>query len=260
MNTTLVTALYDIGRGKWGNVFKRTHEEYLEYFQNILSLDSNLIVFIDEKDLNAVELFRSKIDPYFEKTRIITKSFVELEAFQKFYTRCKEVMQSDFFLKNRHESHTPEMNFPEYNIINFNKLSFLEESIKYNWFGSNYFIWIDAGFYHHKFPKEYQFKKYPDTEKIKILDDNKVHFLTLSEQIHLSSYFDPRVSITGSMFAGKGKPLLDLKQLCFNTIKEFLNADAINDDQTVYAFAHQKNPSLFNLKLGDWFQNFYYYI
>lgn len=260
MNTTLVTGLYDIGRGNWNNVFRRSHSEYLEYFKNILSLDSNLIVFIDEKDLNTVQIFRAKVDPFFEKTKIITKSFTELETFQKFYTKCKDVMQSDIFFKNRYETHTPEMNFPEYNIINFNKVSFLEESIKNNWFGSSYFIWIDAGFYHHKFPKDYHFKQYPDKEKIKVLDDNKVHFLTLSDQIELSSFLDPRVSITGSMFAGKGKPLLDLKNLCFDTIEEFLNADAINDDQTVYAFAYQKNPSLFNLTQGDWFQNFYYYI
>lgn len=260
MNTTLVTALYDIGRGKWNNIFQRSHEEYLGYFKNILSLDSNLIIFIDEKDLHTVEVFRSKIDPFFEKTKIITKRFVDLEAFQRFYEKSKKVMQSDYFLKNRYESHTPEMNYPEYNIINFNKVSFLEESIKNNWFGSNYFIWIDAGFYHKNFPQDYLFKIYPDTEKIKVLDDNKVHFLTLSDQIHLSSYLDPRVSITGSMFAGKPKPLLEFKKLCFDTIEEFLNADAINDDQTIYAFAHQKNSSLFNLTQGDWFHNFYYYI
>ena len=106
MNTTLVTGLYDIGRGKWNNVFQRSHNEYLEYFKNILSLDSNLIVFIDEKDLNTVQVFRAKVDPFFEKTKIITKKFTELEAFQKFYEKCKVVMQSDNFLKNRHEAHT----------------------------------------------------------------------------------------------------------------------------------------------------------
>lgn len=260
MNTTLVTALYDIGRGNWNNVFQRSHNEYIEYFKNILSLDAHLSIYIDEKDLEAVRLFRSKIDPNFKKTIITLRPFVLSEAFQKFYIRCKNVMSSSEFLKNRVENHTPEMIFPEYNIINFNKLSFIEDRIKNNIFKSDYFIWIDAGFYHNRFPKEYLYKPYPNPEKIKVLDDNKVHFLTLSDQIELSSYFDPRVSIAGSMFAGKSEPLIKLKELCYDVIDEFLNANAINDDQTIYAFAYQKNPSLFNLTQGDWFQNFYDYI
>ena len=169
-------------------------------------------------------------------------------------------MNSDFFIKNRWENHTPEMIYPEYNIINFNKVSFLEKSIQDNWFNSEYFIWMDAGFYHSKFPQEYRYKQYPDVNKIKILDDNKIHFLTLTEEIELKSYFDPRVSITGSMFAGKAQPILKLKKLCFETIEEFLNSNAINDDQTIYAFSYMKDPNLFNLQKNDWFQNFYTYI
>lgn len=260
MSTTIVTALYDIGRGQWNNTFQRSHDEYIEYFKNILSLDCNLSIYIDEKDASAVQFFRSKIDPEFKKTEISLTPFVILEAFQKFYNKCKIVMESDYFLKNRWETHTPEMNYPEYNIINFNKVSFLEKSIRTNCFNSEYFIWMDAGFYHNNFPQEYRYKKYPDPEKIKILNDNKVHFLTLTDEIELKSYFDPRVSITGSMFAGKSQPLLKLKDLCFTVIEEFLNSNAINDDQTIYAYSYQKNPELFNLKQGNWFQNFYTYI
>lgn len=260
MNTTIVTSLYDIGRGSWNNIFQRPYEEYLNYFKNILSLDSNIVVFIDKKDLKTIQKLRSIIDPTFKKTKFVLVPFTKLEAFEKFYLKAKNVMQSEFFLQNRWENHTPEMNYPEYNIINFNKVSFLEICIRYNWFNSEYFIWMDAGFYHSKFPREYLFKEYPNTDKIKILDDNKVHFLTLTKEIELKSHFDPRVSITGSMFAGKAEPLLKLKNICFETIEEFLNSNTINDDQTIYAFAHQKNPDIFNLTQGDWFQNFYTYI
>jgi protein YibB len=259
-NTTIVTALYDIGRGLWNNQFRRMHQDYIEYFKNILSFDTNLIIFIDEKDLAQVQIYRSKIDPEFKKTKIVTTPFTQLEAYQKFYLKCKSVMESSFFIKHRFEHHTPEMNYPEYNIINFNKVSFLEKSIQNNPFDNKYFMWIDAGFYHHRFPKEHCFKEYPNCDKIKIFEDNKVHFLTLSEDIELSSPLDPRVSITGSMFGGKSEPLLKLKNICFETIQEFLAMDCINDDQTIYAYAYKKDPSLFNLKVGDWFENFYFYI
>ena len=260
MKTTIVTALYDIGRGSWTN-FKRSYNEYFKYFKNVLSLDCNIVIYIDEKDLNVVRLLRSEIDPEFKKTKIITNKFTELEAYKKFYIKTKEVMIGEKFKSRRFESHTPEMLYPEYNIINFNKISFLEHAITNNFFNSDYFIWLDAGFYHDKFPHEMLYKKYPNCEKIKKLDDDKVHFLTLcdSEDIELSSYYDSRVSITGSMFAGKGEPLLMLKNICFSVIEEFLNNDAINDDQTIYAYAYKKNKNLFNLTKGNWFDNLLFF-
>ena len=261
MDTTIVTSLYDIGRGSWPN-FKRTYNEYFKYFKNILSLDCNMTIYIDEKDLNVVNLLRSEIDPEFKKTKILTNKFTELEAYKKFYTRTKDVMNSKEFITKRHDSHTPEMLYPEYNIINFNKVSFLENSIINNFFNSEYFIWLDAGFYHDRFPKEIMYKTYPDANKIKILNDNKVHFLSLCDDNHieLSSYLDTRVSIAGSMFAGKSEPLLELKKICFCVIDNFLSDKTINDDQTVYAYAYKQNKNLFNLTKGDWFENIHYYV
>jgi protein YibB len=261
MNTTIVTGIYDIGRGSWP-IFNRTYSEYFKYFKNVLSLDCEMVIYIDDKDSNAVKILRSKIDPEFKKTKIVTKSFIELEAYKKFYDKAKEVMNGETFKSKRFESHTPEMIYPEYNIINFNKVSFLKDSIENNFFNSEYYIWLDAGFYHDKFPDSLLYKQYPNHEKIKVLDDNKVHFLSLCDEkdIELSSYYDPRVSITGSMFAGKSKPLLELKDICFSIIEDFLNDDAINDDQTIYAYAYIKNKNIFNLKKGDWFHNIYYYV
>lgn len=255
--TTIVTALYDIGRGQWNNIFKRTHDEYLSYFSNILSLDCNMVIFIDENDYDIVATFRKKIDPELKNTVIKVQKFKDLEAYKNFYTKCKDVMNGSHFLKTRMESHTPEMNIPEYNIINFNKVSFLEESILSNDFNSDYFMWIDAGFYHNRFPKEYLFKEYPNKQKITSLNDNKIHFLALSEKIELSSYLDPRVSIAGSMFAGKKMPLLEFKKLCFETIDDFLNDSVINDDQAIYSYVYKKNPQLFSFYFGNWFENLY---
>lgn len=262
MNTTLVTALYDIGRSDWGPLFTRPMETYLRYLENILSLDTNIVIFIDSTYYDYILKIRSRIDPDLTKTRIILKTFEELDTYKQFYYKTKEVMNSDFFKNHLIEPHVPEALYPKYNIINFNKVSFIEEVIDKNYFNSDYFMWIDAGFWHENFPKEYLNNIYPNEEKIKVLDDNKVHFLSLckDEDVVLSSCFDPRVSIAGSMFAGKAEPLLKFKKLCYFVIEQFLNKGAINDDQTIYAFAYKKNKELFNLKQGNWFDNFKFYI
>jgi len=260
MSTTLVTALYDIGRSAWNPTFKRPNDQYLRYLSNILSLDSNIVIYVQQKNYENVLNLRKLKDPDLKKTKIVVTRFSELECFQKFYDKTRNVMNSDAFKSRLIESHTPESKYPEYNIINFNKVSFLEQEIKYNTFNSDYFMWIDAGFYHDKFPSEYLNITYPNPEKIKVLDDNKVHFLSMDSQIELDSYFSPKVTIAGSMFAGKAEPLLKLKDLCYSVIEDFLNDNAMNDDQTVYAFAYKKNKELFNLTQGTWFDNFKLYV
>jgi protein YibB len=260
LNTTLVTGLYDIGRENWNSPFNRSYSNYFKYFENVLSLNSNIVIYIDEKDLEKVIILRSKIDPDLKKTKIILNKFTNLETYKLFYSKTKSVMKSDFFIKNRWDSHTPEMLYPEYNIINFNKLSFLEESIKNNWFHTEYYMWIDAGFQHHNFPEKNRFISYPNSEKIKILEDNKIHFLLLNDYIPLKSYFDPHVNLAGSLFAGKKEPILKFKSICFDIIEEFLNNNSINDDQTIYSYAYERNKDMFNLKKGNWFENFSFFL
>lgn len=258
MSTTIITALYDIGRGNWPHPFNRSIDSYITYFKSVLSLDANFVIFIEEHMRETILNIRKEFDPFLFKTKIYCRPLHELEVFQKYYKRTCEVMTSDFFLKNLREFHTPESFSPEYNLINFNKVSFVKEVITNNPFSTDYFMWMDAGFYHGNFPCDTKNLPYPNSKKIKQLDDNRIHFLTLcgEHEVGLDSYFSPRVTLAGSMFAGKSKPLLEFKELCFSVIEEFLANKAINDDQTIYAFAYMKNKNLFNLYQDNWFGNF----
>lgn len=258
MSTTIITALYDIGRGSWPPPFNRSVDSYLGYFKNVLSMDANFVIFVEENMKETILKIRREFDPFLFKTKIYCKPLKELEVFQKYYKRTQDVMTSSFFLNNRKESHTPESFSPEYNLINFNKISFVEEVVLNNPFGTDYFMWMDAGFSHGKFPCEIRDLTYPNPEKIKLLDDDKIHFLSLcgEHEMELDSYFSPRVTLAGSMFAGKAKSLLKFKQVCFSVIEEFLDHGAMNDDQTIYAFAYMRNKNLFNLYRDNWFGNF----
>lgn len=258
-NTTLVTALYDIGREQY-TAYPRSIDTYLRHMDNILSFNSNLVIFCDKELHDKILDIRKQYDKDLSKTIIINKSFKELECYKLFYEKVKTVMKSEHFLQ--HNEGSIESIYPEYNIINFNKISFVCEAIETNPFKSQYFFWVDAGFYHDNFPKELREIQFPNKEKEILLNDNKVHFLSLcSEQyIPLESMFSSRVSIAGSMFAGKAKPLLWFKNEVYNTINDFINNNAINDDQTIYAFVYSKNKELFNISYGNWFHNIYIFV
>lgn len=43
---TIVTAFFDIGRGEWATGgFKRTPEDYLNYFKQLAVLENEMIIF-----------------------------------------------------------------------------------------------------------------------------------------------------------------------------------------------------------------------
>lgn len=261
MKTTLVTSLYDIGRTNWEH-WNRTQEQYFKYLGNILSLKTNIVIYIDEADLDRVKRLREPYDSEFKHTAFITRKFKDMECYKKFFEKTRQVMQSEKFISKIKLKDTPEMNFPEYNIVNFNKIFLVNEVIENNPFNSEYFMWIDAGFYHHMFPEKYIGKIFPDENKVKKLDDNKVHFLSLvpKEYIRINSYMDPTVTITGSWFAGKAEPLKEFKPLVEKVVHEFLDSNAANDDQAIYAGCYMYNPDLFSIEVGDWFKSLDYYI
>ena len=63
-----VTMFLDIGRADWKNVFKRTFEEYLKYFEPFIPLFNKktcnndlLVVFLDKNFVNSL---KEKINTY----------------------------------------------------------------------------------------------------------------------------------------------------------------------------------------------------
>ena len=46
---TLVTGLWDIGRGDLNEGWSRTYQHYLDKFKELLSIDNNLIIFGDQE-------------------------------------------------------------------------------------------------------------------------------------------------------------------------------------------------------------------
>ena len=49
MSLTLVTGLWDIGRGDLSEGWSRSYQHYLNKFEDLLKVDNNLIIFGDEE-------------------------------------------------------------------------------------------------------------------------------------------------------------------------------------------------------------------
>ncbi len=67
-NITLVTGLWNIGRGELSEGWSRSFEGYLEKFKQLLQIDENLIIYGDEELREFVKTHRGQ-----EKTQFILR-------------------------------------------------------------------------------------------------------------------------------------------------------------------------------------------
>ena len=81
-NSVIVTALFDIGRDKWSN-YNQSYNTYLFWMDNVLNVDSDFIIYTEEKFLNRILESRKKIDKNLTRTKIILKNFEDLDSYKK---------------------------------------------------------------------------------------------------------------------------------------------------------------------------------
>ena len=65
MSVTLVTGLWDIGRGNLQEGWSRSYEYYLEKFQQLLQVENNMIIFGDEELQKFVSQHRKQENTQF---------------------------------------------------------------------------------------------------------------------------------------------------------------------------------------------------
>lgn len=248
-NTTLATAFYDIGRGKW-STYKRTVEDYMNYFRNVSKFPGNMVIYCDASHRDLV----AQIRPEDEKTRIVVAPFEQLEFYRRFFDRTSLIMNSEEFKKQIIHRDIPEMLFPEYNIINFNKAAFVVDAIKH--FETPVYGWVDFGFGHGRIDVS------RDTDLFeKVTQGDALYMGCLRRPVdqmlyHPWSYFSNEIFITGSAFMGTKKSIHRFKELVSDVIDKSLNMNLIDDDQTIYNMAYLSEKQLFNLRQGDWFNQF----
>jgi hypothetical protein len=140
-NTTIVTALWNLGRDKIGESFKRPYSNYLQKFSELLKTDSHMYIFIDPEDEDFIWEHRSK-----ENTVLNLMSLNQLKEWFNFTSITDEIRQKESWLSQAawlRES--PQATLDAYNPLVMSKMFMLNNVTIWNPFSSEYFFWIDAG-------------------------------------------------------------------------------------------------------------------
>ncbi len=247
-NYTIVTAFFDIGRKDWKTIHARNNEQYLINAKRMLSLDDNMVIYIEEKFHNfVVESRKDKL----LKTKIIITNKLDLPM-MKFVSKFKEIMDSDEYKKDLADCTVPECSQPLYDVIMFSKTHFLQKTIDENFFGSTHFVWLDFGVHRNMLPCEYLNKKLFANGV-----DDKIKFLCRSipqqSDLDITKFYKSHTNrLAGTMFSGSKNNLELLNTYILQEVEECLRLRTIDCDQSLFNVIYLKNPNMFELYFGDW--------
>lgn len=138
-NFTLVTGLWDLGRGELQD-FGRSFDHYLECFSKLLSLDVNLCIWAP-KELNEFILTRAK-----GNVRIVNRELSDFDSWFGGFEQVQRIrLNPDWYGQAGWLSESPQCKLKYYNPIVMSKFFMLNDITYHNPFNTEYFFWIDAG-------------------------------------------------------------------------------------------------------------------
>jgi len=140
-NVTIVTGLWDLGRGKIDPSFSRTYEHYLEKFAELLKAPINMVIYIDPKDEEFIWKYRSPANTYI---RHLTLDELR-DRFEFFDTVQSIRVKPEWYLQAGWLTLSPQATLEYYNPMVMSKVFLLNDATYYNPFKSTHFYWIDAG-------------------------------------------------------------------------------------------------------------------
>jgi hypothetical protein len=150
---------------------KHSHKEYTEWMKNFFSkIPCPLIVFADFLMLPMVRKLRS---PHLDKTRFYEKNFSDFQMSQKGGGFWKKQTELDPELKRRHHTANVYIMWNE-------KIKLVVEAIERDAFGSDFFVWCDAGSFRSKNLLPH-LRTFPNPAKLAHLNPQKLYFLQSEE-------------------------------------------------------------------------------
>jgi hypothetical protein len=221
--------------------------------RSLLYLDTNLIIYTEEKFKEEILKYRREVDPTLEKTILIEQPLESIEGYKTFYEPLTTLMGSDDF-KRKIQFDVPEMTKPLYNVVMFSKLFYILDSYKKNLFDADLYVWADAGVLREDNPRKNI--KWPDIDKINKLDNNKVTFFCHHDYVSIldyqsHSFSQMRFIQGGSVFVPKNC-VENVTEVFKNVALESISKGYAGSDEKIFDFVYLTNPSSFNLIKCGW--------
>lgn len=252
-NLTLVTALFDLGRGEMGTSFSRSFEHYKECFSRLLKLDFNLVIFCDDDLEEFIWKYRKA-----ENTRIVKRSKDDLRSFP-FYGKIQEIRNKPSWQNQAGWiPDSTQAKLELYNPLVMSKQFFLNDATLYNFFDTEYFLWIDAGL-----ANTVSLENYLDAtfERRITKHMNKMLYVCFPydgtvevhgfEKTKLNELADANTQFVarGGVFGGSKFAINDINDIYYNLLDQTLNAGFMGTEESIFTIIAHKHRSKCNVRM-----------
>jgi hypothetical protein len=253
-NITLVTGLWDMGRGNLEGWAKRDFEYYKNRFFEFLETDVQMCIWIP-KDLEE-DVLRIRGD---KPTKIFIKNLEDFKTWNPFFNKIQEIRNTDSW-KNfagwLRES--PQATLEYYNPMMFTKMFMLNDSAIINPFNSDYLFWIDGGLtntvstgyfindkvldnlenYMSSLDKEYVHITYPYEA------NDEIHGFERKQMAKYCNTDYVNYVARGGFFGGHKNTIHNMNTLYYGVMESTLKDNLMGADECLFTILCHKYPEL----------------
>jgi len=247
---TLVTGIWDIGRSELTEGWSRPYQHYLDKFEKLLKVDSNLIVFGDESLKKFV----------FERRESHNTQFIvrDLNWFiqNEFFNRIQEIRTNpDWFNQVGWLKESTQAKLENYNPLVMSKVFLLHDAKIMDQFDSKYMFWIDGGltntvhqgYFTHdkvldklsKYISKFSFICFPyDAEK-------EIHGFEYNKLNELAGSRVNKVA-RGGFFGGPKSSIGEINSIYYGLLKSTLEEGFMGTEESIFSIMCYKHSELIN--------------
>ena len=245
---TLVTGLWDIGRGNLSEGWSRSFEHYLNKFDQLLQIDCNMIIFGDKELQDFVSSKRNN-----SNTQFILR---DLDWFKngEFYYQIQTIRNNPKWynlagwLKDSTQS-----KLEMYNPLVMSKMFLLHDAVILDKFNSEKLYWIDAGlantvhmgYFTHdnvlpkidKLTDNFLFVCFPYQA------DREIHGFDIKQMDKITETRVDKVC-RGGFFGGTKELIRHMNGLYYGLIKSTLQKGLMGTEESLFSILLYQNPTI----------------
>jgi len=249
-NITLVTGIWDIGRGELSEGWSRPYQHYLDKFEKLLEVDNNLIIFGDEELKKFVSDRRSD-----SNTQFIVRPLSWFRD-NEFFNKIQKIRtQEDWLNRSGWLRESTQARLENYNPLVMSKVFLLNDAKIMDKFNSEYMFWIDGGITNTVHPGYFTHDKVLDKLSKYISKFSFICFPYGAEtEIHgfeynkLNSIAGNKVNkvARGGFFGGPKNTISDINGIYYNLLKSTLDEGYMGTEESIFSIMVYRHSDLIN--------------
>ena len=249
-NITLVTGIWDIGRGDLSEGWSRSYQHYLDKFEQLLDVQENMIIFGDESLKEFVFKKRNE-----SNTQFIVRP-MDWFTSSEFFPLIQDIRNNpNWYNQAGWLEQSTQAKLENYNPLVMSKVFLLHDAKIFDKFDSKYMFWIDGGltntvhpgYFTHdnvldklsKYISKFSFISFPYGAETEIhgFEYNKLNSIAGSKVNKVSR---------GGFFGGPKDSISDINSIYYGLLKSTLEEGYMGTEESIFSIMSYKHSDLIN--------------